>query len=183
VLIQIAETHPAAPGKKTASVVAVGGSKFDCWPEMLAKIEIGRRYEVEIKDRVFQGRTYQSITKATPYAEDGDSTVATRAAASVAENRYGSGISYQHTDDRGSERAFVCATLTAFIKAGKVEPELGKACALTRRLSGLSLPAIAREFGLRDHTSALYAVSRMQQILDATGADRGRLDADLDPSL
>jgi outer membrane receptor for Fe3+-dicitrate len=125
VLIQIAETHPAAPGKKTASVVAVGGSKFDCWPEMLAKIEIGRRYEVEVKDRVFQGRTYQSITKATPYAEDGDSTVATKAAARAAENGCGSGISYQHTD-RDSERAFVCATLTAFIKAGKVEAELGK---------------------------------------------------------
>jgi hypothetical protein len=97
VLIQVAETHPAAPGKKTASVVAVGGSKFDCWPEMLAKIEIGRCYEIEVKDRVFQGRTYQSITKATPYAEDGDSTVATKAAPRAAENGYGSGISYQHT--------------------------------------------------------------------------------------
>jgi hypothetical protein len=65
-LIEVSETHPAAPGKKVATVVAAGGQKFDIWPENLASIRVGGRYEIEVADREYNGRTFRKITKATP---------------------------------------------------------------------------------------------------------------------
>jgi hypothetical protein len=122
-LIEVAETHPAPPGKKVASVIAVGGAKFDIWPEQLGSIQVGGRYEVEISQREFNGRVYQKITKATPL--NGTAATASASTAKPAPAQYGNGNSYR-TDAVDSERRFVCASLTAFIKAGKVEPELGK---------------------------------------------------------
>jgi hypothetical protein len=50
------------------------------------------------------------------------------------------------------------------------------AAALTRRLTGLSFPTIARHLGLRDHTTALYAVSRMQPLMAALEPELGEED-------
>jgi hypothetical protein len=125
VLIQVLETHPAAPGKKTATVVAAGGDKFSVWPEQLAQIRVGQRYEVEIAERVWQGRTLQSITKITPYG-NGEGAVAAAAVTRMEPAPAPNGNRYRRTDPVDSERMFVCAALTAFIKAGRVEPELGK---------------------------------------------------------
>jgi hypothetical protein len=123
-LIEVAETHPAAPGKKVATVIAVGGAKFDIWPEQLGGIQVGGRYEVEVSQREFNGRVYQKITKATPVNGSAATTLASTAKPVPA--RCDKGNSYRRTDPLDSERMFVCAALTAFIKAGKVEPELGK---------------------------------------------------------
>jgi hypothetical protein len=65
-LIEIAETHPPGYGRKSATVIAKGGQKFDVWPEQLADFRVGAQYEVELSKRQFKGRTYQSITKARP---------------------------------------------------------------------------------------------------------------------
>jgi hypothetical protein len=65
-LIEIAETHPAQVGRKSATVVAKGGQRFDVWPENLADFQVGAQYHVDVSERTFKGRTYQSITKATP---------------------------------------------------------------------------------------------------------------------
>lgn len=50
------------------------------------------------------------------------------------------------------------------------------AVALTRRLTTLSFPAIARRYGLRDHTSAWHATLRMRPLTNAL--DRELTDAD-----
>jgi hypothetical protein len=65
-LIEITETHPAPAGRKSATVVARGGQKFDVWPEQLANFQVGAKYDIDVSERTFKGRTYQSITKATP---------------------------------------------------------------------------------------------------------------------
>jgi hypothetical protein len=143
-LIEISELHPAAPGKKTGTVVAAGGARFSVWPEQLTQVQVGRRYEVETSERTWQGRTLQSITKITPYAL-GLGAVAAAAAART--NGHDVGNTYHRADPIDSERTFVCAALTAFIKAGKVEPELGK---VTNAIQVLRT-AYQRTFGMDDH--------------------------------
>jgi hypothetical protein len=61
-LIEIAETHPPQYGKK----VATGGQKYEIWPEKLAGLRVGAKYDVDIAERDFNGRTIRKITKATP---------------------------------------------------------------------------------------------------------------------
>jgi len=65
-LIEIAETHPPGYGKKVATVIAKGGDKFEIWPEKLADLRIGERYDVDVAEREYQGRKIHKITKATP---------------------------------------------------------------------------------------------------------------------
>jgi hypothetical protein len=50
------------------------------------------------------------------------------------------------------------------------------AVALTRRLTRLSLPVIARHLGLRDHTTAIHAISRMRPIMAVLELELGDED-------
>jgi hypothetical protein len=143
-LIEVAETHPAPPGKKVASVIAVGGAKFDIWPEQLGSILVGGRYEVEVSQREFNGRIYQKITKATPV--NGTAAAAPTSTAKPAPAQCGNGDSCRRTDPIDGECLFVCAALTAFIEAGKVEPELGK---VTNAITVLRA-AYQKTFGIDD---------------------------------
>jgi hypothetical protein len=65
-LIQIQETHPAAPGKKMAAVVAADGTRYGVWPEKLAKLRIGGTYDVAVESWESNGRTLQKIVKFAP---------------------------------------------------------------------------------------------------------------------
>jgi len=65
-LIQITETHPPQYGRRMAHVVATGGYNFELYPETLAGLKIGDWYDIEVKEREYQGRTIRKITKATP---------------------------------------------------------------------------------------------------------------------
>jgi hypothetical protein len=149
-IIEVAETRAAPAGKKIATIIAAGGTKFDCWPEMLASVEVGRRYEVEVESREWNGKTFQKITKATPVngaAQAPAPTSTTKPMPYTNGNGHaGNGNSYRRTDPVDSERMFVCAALTAFIKAGKVEPELGK---VTNAVNVLRT-AYQRTFGMDD---------------------------------
>ena len=126
------------------------------WPEQLTQIRVGQRYEVEIAERVWQGRTLQSITKITPYS-NGDGAVAGAVAART--NGHANGNSYRRTDPVDSERMFVCACLTSFIRAGKIEPELGK---VTNSIQVLRT-AYQRTFGADDRIFSPGEVGRRHQ--------------------
>jgi len=65
-LIEVAETHPPGYGKKVATVIAKGGDKFEIWPEKLADLRVGAKYDVDVAEREYQGRKIHKITKATP---------------------------------------------------------------------------------------------------------------------
>jgi hypothetical protein len=67
-LIQVAETHPPRPGGKVAYLHAADGQKFEIWPEKLDGVQVGRAYEIEIRERAYDGRTIRSITRITPAA-------------------------------------------------------------------------------------------------------------------
>jgi hypothetical protein len=155
-LIEVAETHPAPPGKKVASVIAVGGAKFDIWPEQLGSIQVGGRYEVEISQREFNGRVYQKITKATPL--NGTAATASASTAKPAPAQYGNGNS--HRTEVDGERMFVSAALAAFIKAGKVEPELGKVANAIQVLR----TAYQKTFGIDDRIFAPSEAGHRHQV-------------------
>jgi len=65
-LIEVAETHPPQYGKKVATVIAKGGDKFEIWPEKLVDLKAGAKYEVDVAEREYNGRTIRKITNATP---------------------------------------------------------------------------------------------------------------------
>ncbi len=50
-LIEVAETHPPQYGKKVATVIAKGGDKFEIWPEKLADLKAGAKYEVDVAEQ------------------------------------------------------------------------------------------------------------------------------------
>ncbi len=65
-LIEVKETHPPVAANRSGTVVAMDGQQFDCWPDKLNGLQVGRHYEIETSRREKNGRTYVSITKATP---------------------------------------------------------------------------------------------------------------------
>lgn len=65
-LIEVKEIHPSPGERKPAKVVAMDDKTYDIWPENLTGIIAGRSYEVETKSRPWNGRTFYTITKATP---------------------------------------------------------------------------------------------------------------------
>ncbi len=114
-IIEIATIRPPKEGKKIGTVVDATGRSFEAWPDMAAKLEVGARYDVEIKEREWNSRTFRTITKATPVG--------------TANN--------VNAPPQNSEEAFVARTLAAFITAGKVNldaRELGEATRLLQRL-------------------------------------------------
>jgi hypothetical protein len=105
-LIEIQETHPPGAGKKVATVIAKGGDKFEIWPEKLAGLHVGARYDVDVDEREYNGRTIRKITKARPAAT---TTINGNGAAAVA------------TAPCAGEPQFVATILAALITAGEVK--------------------------------------------------------------
>jgi hypothetical protein len=98
--IEIAETHPPANGRKLARVKTKTGEEFGIWPERLSTIRVGERYEIEVAENEFNGRTYRKITKAKPAG------AATPAAAAQ--------------DGGDAERRFVGDMLAAGVRSGAI---------------------------------------------------------------
>jgi hypothetical protein len=65
-LILVSQIHPPPYGKKMAHINAENGQVFEVWPDKLAGVEIGKSYEVETREREFNGRTIRSIEKISP---------------------------------------------------------------------------------------------------------------------
>jgi hypothetical protein len=62
-LIEVKETHPPKAANRSGTVVTLDGQKFDCWPNVLSRIRIGMRYEVETSTN---DRGFTSITQVKP---------------------------------------------------------------------------------------------------------------------
>jgi hypothetical protein len=155
-LIEIAETHPAAPGKKVATVVAVGGARFDCWPEQLSSIRVGKRYEIETSDRVYNGRTYRKITKATPYGA-ADGAAAAPAAARTATATVPPANGYAGGNGAGKDRQiFVQGMLQAALRSGELKFEKTALYHATCMLMQLYKHTLGSEAGHRNHGDVEY---------------------------
>src|SRR5215813_12327769 len=118
-LIEVTETHPPAYGKKVATVVAAGGQKYEIWPEKLADIRVGAKYEVAVEEREYQGRTIRKITKATPAKPAANGSTAAMAVPG------------------GDEVQFVATVLAALIAKGEVKNDKRQLFETTQILRGL----------------------------------------------
>jgi len=58
--------HPPKSQEGREKWVAAGGQEFEIWPEKLTGIQVGARYDVDVEERDYNGRTIKKITKATP---------------------------------------------------------------------------------------------------------------------
>jgi hypothetical protein len=68
-LIEIKELHDPKPGGKVARIVAADGERYEIWPDKLAGVAAGKRYDIEVSERQFNERTIKSIKKITPLNE------------------------------------------------------------------------------------------------------------------
>jgi len=115
-LIEVKETHPPLAANRSGTVVTVDGQKFDCWPDKLNGIQIGRRYEIETSSREKNGRTYVSITKATPVNGAAPPTPNSNGTAKPADN----GNGHAPAAANATEAAFVRELMCAFIMKGEI---------------------------------------------------------------
>jgi|SRR5215475_12448127 len=69
-LIEVTEIHPPKIGGKVSRIVAADGEHYQIWPEKLAGVDVGKRYEVETTQREYNGRTFKSIKSIVPAAEE-----------------------------------------------------------------------------------------------------------------
>jgi hypothetical protein len=118
-LIAVKETHPPAVANRSGTVVTMDGQKLDCWPDKLAAIRVGMSYEIETSSREKNGRTYVSITKATPVNGTASTTNGNGTAHPVA-NGNGSSHTPAATGSLSTEAAFVREVLAALILKGEV---------------------------------------------------------------
>jgi hypothetical protein len=120
-LIEVTETHPPKFGKKVATVIAADGEKFEIWPEKLAGLQVGTRYEIDVEERDYNGRTIRKITKATP----------ANGAAKPAANGNGA------PEPANGEPEFVATVLAALIMKGEVLNNKRQLFDATEMLRGL----------------------------------------------
>jgi hypothetical protein len=65
-VIEVASIRPPSEARKPGHVIDASGASFECWPEKLGKLQVGRRYAVEVETREWRGRPIRKITKAQP---------------------------------------------------------------------------------------------------------------------
>lgn len=65
-LIDVTEIHPPKIGGKVCKIVAADGEHYQIWPEKLTGVDVGKRYEAEITERDYNGRTFKSIKSIVP---------------------------------------------------------------------------------------------------------------------
>jgi hypothetical protein len=119
-IIEVVSIRPPKEGKRVATVVDATGASFECWPEKVATLQVGKRYAVEVETREWQGRPIHKITKAEPAdrrATPGNGHHPAKPTASQA---------IQPQPGGGSEQAFVASIVSAFIAAGKVDLDRGQ---------------------------------------------------------
>jgi hypothetical protein len=110
-LIEVSEIHPPRIGGKVSKIVAADGQHYEIWPDKLAGIAVGKRYDVEIAERQYNGRTIKSIQKITPApAPDGKSET----------YRHEAGNLSSHASLSSGEAEYIGRVLAALIMKGEV---------------------------------------------------------------
>lgn len=113
---------PGSTGR--GSIVGTDDTRLGVFAEKIALFSVGKTYEIEVVETERNGRMLRNVKSAKEVASP-----APQAQQSANNNCSGNGNGngyYKPTSPVDAERMFVTATLGAFIKAGKIEPELGK---------------------------------------------------------
>jgi hypothetical protein len=115
VTLTVGEIKWPAEGKARGNIIAADGRKFGCFREKFGLFQVGGTYDVEISDG-----QYQNVVSAKPVAAASPQDQQAATAPAASSNGHGNG-NYRPTDPTDAKRIFVCANLTAMIRAGKVE--------------------------------------------------------------
>jgi hypothetical protein len=116
-VIEVASLRPPREARKPGHVVDADGKSFECWPEKLAKLEVGQRYAVEVETREWQGRPIRKIVKAQPFADHLKNDSPAEPFSDTVPRR---------EQIPTAEHAFVATIVSAFIAAGKVDLDRGQ---------------------------------------------------------
>lgn len=108
-IIEVTETHPPAPGKRVGYIHTSTGQRFECWPDKMNTIVVGRSYEVELREREYNGRTITSVAKIAP--ADG---------APASDPRP---INRSENGSAAGEAEYVGRVLAALIEAGQIDKQ------------------------------------------------------------
>ncbi len=106
ILIEVLSIEPPAPGKKVAIVTTTTGAALEIFPEKMSELRPGARYNVELKEREFKGRTYRTITKIDAPNESAAPRQQSHPSAPVA---------------AGTPEQFCATLLAAYIRAGEIK--------------------------------------------------------------
>ncbi len=106
--------QPGSTGR--GSIVGTDDQRLGVFPEKVGLFEIGKTYEIEYTESDRNGRRLRNVKSATLKA--GASPQDQQTATAPQPNGNGH---YRPTDPTDAKRIFVCANLTAMIRAGKVE--------------------------------------------------------------
>jgi hypothetical protein len=129
VTLTVAEIKWPAEGKARGTIIASDGRKFGCFREKFGLFQVGGIYDVEISDGQYTNVINAKLAAACP--QQGQQTAA-------APQPSGSGNGYYRpTSPEDSERMFVCATLTALIRAGEVKNDKAQLFHTTNMLRAL----------------------------------------------
>jgi hypothetical protein len=122
-IIEVASIRPPTAPRKPGHVIDARGASFEAWPEKLAKLQVGRRYAIEIEEREFKGQTFRKITKAQPVAADTNQqkqTALSEDGSQSANPQRVADLNAAHVQSLPPAQAFLATVLCAFIAAGKV---------------------------------------------------------------
>lgn len=115
VTLTIAEIRQPAVGKDRGVIIGACGTKLGCFREKLPQFALHQTYDIEVTDGQYANvKSAKLIAAASPQPQQ-------NASPRPAANGAGNGNGYRSTDPTDAKRIFVCANLTAMIRAGKVE--------------------------------------------------------------
>jgi hypothetical protein len=129
-LIEVARIEPPSGNRKVGKVTTVTGLDFEIWPDKLAALRVGARYNIEVAEREYRNKTYRKITKLLPANGHSNGHGATNGAkASITLAPPG--------PDHEAEWQFVRELLAAGLSTGAVNfaaPDLRSAITMLRTL-------------------------------------------------
>lgn len=106
-------------GKPSGKIIGTNGESIGAFQNKLGRFVPGRTYEIDYSTKEWNGRIYKNLEGATETEAPAPSTVTQFPGVAAAP---GAGNNYrQPTAPSDSKQMFVCANLTAMIRAGKVE--------------------------------------------------------------
>jgi hypothetical protein len=111
----VAEIKLPPAGKERGNVITTEGRKYGLFREKASLLQLNCTYEAEVTDGQYCNIVSVKLLSAT-------SPQPQQAASAPSMNGTGNGNGhYRPTDPADAKRIFVCANLTAMIRAGKVE--------------------------------------------------------------
>jgi hypothetical protein len=128
---------PGSTGR--GSIVGTDDQRLGVFPEKVGLFEVGKTYEIEYTETDRGGKTLRNVKSAKLIAAASPAAQPAAAAAAPASGANGHGHQqhYRETSDRDAERMWVCATLTALIRAGEVKNDKRQLWETTNMLRAL----------------------------------------------